>query len=90
MNRNKPDSRNKAIKLVFRGGCMHSVYRDELQPLYKRLGETKLTRASMVEPTPEGKWVPDMTLSGGPASLGEFDKRADAINAEVKFLEARM
>lgn len=45
-----------------------------------------ITRASYVEPTDESQWVADMGPVGGPV-LGAFDKRSDALAAEVNWIE---
>lgn len=44
---------------------MEFVYADELAPLLTE-GPSKVTRASHVEPHPDGGWLADMRPSGGP------------------------
>ncbi|MGA2617888.1 MAG: hypothetical protein ABSF26_09770 [Thermoguttaceae bacterium] len=51
------------------------------------LGSLTIARASNVEPLPDGRWIADLGLSGGPI-LGPFPKRSDALAAESEWLEA--
>jgi hypothetical protein len=52
------------------------------------LGAIDIRRASHVEPMPEqpGKWGADMAPVAGPF-LGPFDTRAEALAAEVAWLD---
>jgi len=50
------------------------------------LGKPLVQRASHVEPDHLGLWYADLTLSDGP-KIGPFARRADAIAAEVAWLE---
>jgi hypothetical protein len=43
-------------------------------------------RASHVEPDHLGLWWTDLSLSNGP-KIGPFARRADAISAEIAWLE---
>jgi hypothetical protein len=49
------------------------------------LGSPTIKRASHVEPDTSGRWIADLTLVNGP-KLGPFDKRTDALAAEVQWL----
>lgn len=49
------------------------------------LGAPTIKRASHVEPDTSGRWIADLTLVNGP-KLGPFDKRTDALAAEVQWL----
>ena len=51
------------------------------------LGTLTITRASTVEPDPEGRWTADLGLVNGPR-LGPFPRRSQALAAEVAWLEA--
>jgi hypothetical protein len=51
------------------------------------LGSLTIARASNVEPLPDGRWIADLGLAGGPV-LGPFPKRSDALAAESEWLEA--
>ena len=48
----------------------------------------KVTRASHVEPSPDG-WVADLSPVNGPA-LGPFRLRSQALSAEITYLEANV
>lgn len=45
-----------------------------------------ITRVSRVEPTSGNQWAADMGPIGGPV-LGAFDKRSDALSAEINWIE---
>jgi hypothetical protein len=45
-----------------------------------------ITRASHVEPTDGNQWAANMGPVGGPV-LGAFDKRSDALTAEIHWIE---
>jgi hypothetical protein len=47
---------------------------------------TEPTRASHVEPDDRGRWLADLSPIGGPV-LGPFDRRSEALEAEVTWLE---
>ena len=46
-----------------------------------------IARASHVEPDPDGRWQADLRPVGGPV-LGPFDRRSEALAAELAWLEA--
>lgn len=49
-------------------------------------GDAVISRASHVEPTGNGtQWHADMSPVGGP-TLGPFERRCDALAAEVQYL----
>ena len=64
-------------------GVVRAVY-DEQLPL-ETLGPLTITRASHVEPTPEGAWCADLSPVGGPL-LGPFGRRSEALAAESLWL----
>jgi hypothetical protein len=66
-------------------GSLVFIYTDELAFLLEE-GESEVTRASHVEPTPGGGWTADMSPVGRPV-LGPFPLRQDALDAEVTALE---
>ena len=70
--------------VVSRTGEVRCIYSDSI-PL-SQLGKLSISRASHVEPNLVGQWCADPSPAGGP-SLGPFSKRADAIVAEVRWLE---
>ena len=51
------------------------------------LGSLSIRRASHVEPNAQGRWLADLSPVAGPV-LGPFDKRSQALQAEVSWLEA--
>jgi hypothetical protein len=65
-------------------GCIRAIYQDDFS--WKALGIPQIQRASRVEPDADGFWFADLSLSGGP-KLGPFPRRADALAAEVHWLE---
>jgi hypothetical protein len=67
-------------------GTIQAIYSDRLTGLLA-LGETKIERASDVEPA-DGGWVADMSKSGANVKLGPFPTRQAALDAEVAWLQA--
>lgn len=65
-------------------GSITAIYHDDFS--WKALGIPHIQRASRVEPNENGHWSADLSLSGGP-KLGPFPRRADALAAEVRWLE---
>lgn len=68
-------------------GRLRFMYSDELAGLLE-LGPSTVRRASHVEPAPAGGWTADLEPSGGPV-LGPYRLRADALAAELAWLEGR-
>ncbi len=52
-------------------------------------GAVSIRRASHVEPGDGGKWYADLSPSGGP-TLGPFQLRSEALNAERDWLEEHL
>jgi hypothetical protein len=69
---------------IDRAGGVRAIYSDGFN--WQALGKTLIQRASNVEPDHLGWWWADMFLSNGP-KIGPFARRADAIAAEVAWLE---
>jgi hypothetical protein len=65
-------------------GVVHAVY-DELFDL-NTLGTMSIQRASHVEPDDDGRWWADLSPVQGPR-LGPFDRRSEALAAEVEWLD---
>lgn len=65
-------------------GTATVIYNETLD--LSELGRARIERASHVEPTPDGQWTADMSPVSGPV-LGPFDKRSEALAAEVAWLE---
>lgn len=77
------------MKLIFVGQYCRFVYSDEAAEITREAGMALTTRrASHVEPTPNGQWNVDLTPVGGPCTLGLYDRREDALEAEHEWLEA--
>jgi hypothetical protein len=66
-------------------GRVRSIYTETLD--LAALGHPVITRASQVEPGPDGCWSADLRPVGGPV-LGPFDRRSQALEAELAWLEA--
>jgi hypothetical protein len=62
------------------------IYYDEIATLLT-MGESRIVRASHVEPDAKGYWTADMSPVEGPL-LGPFALRQDALDAEVAWLQA--
>ena len=65
-------------------GQVRGIYTDDFP--WRELGKPMVQRASHVEPDDSGFWYADLSLSNG-LVLGPFARRADAIAAEVAWLE---
>ena len=66
-------------------GRVRAIYGEALD--LAALGRPVITRASQVEPGPDGRWSADLRPVGGPV-LGPFDRRSAALAAELAWLEA--
>jgi hypothetical protein len=69
--------------VVSPNGTVRFVYADEVE--LRSLGSTTVARGSHVEPDAAGDWLVDLAPVDGPR-LGPFDKRSDALQAEVAWL----
>lgn len=65
-------------------GQVRAIYSEEIE--LAALGRPVIVRASHVEPTPDGRWSADLRLLLGPL-LGPFDRRSEALAAELSWLE---
>ena len=65
-------------------GLVRGVFGEEIDLAV--LGWPKITRASHVEPDAQGRWLADLAPVGGPI-LGPFDRRSEALDAELRWLE---
>jgi hypothetical protein len=65
-------------------GQVRAIYSEAI-PL-DTLGRPRIVRVSTVEPDQEGGWHADLRLLIGPV-LGPFDRRSEAIAAEIAWLE---
>lgn len=71
--------------LIHHDGNVTTLYDETLD--LRPLGRQSIERASHVEPDHEGRWTAQ--LIGGPR-LGPFDRRSDAIAAEIAWLEVNL
>ena len=65
------------------GGRIRAIYSEEID--LAALGEPSISRASHVEPTPDGHWCADLRPLLGPV-LGPFKRRSEALQAEHDWL----
>jgi hypothetical protein len=65
-------------------GRVTAVYSEEID--LAALGRPVIARASHVEPLPVDRWTADLSPVGGPV-LGPFDRRSEALAAEVAWLQ---
>ena len=73
------------MKLLIKpDGTVRAIYDESID--LGAIGRPMITRASHVEPTPEGRWLADLAPVGGPV-LGPFDRRGQALEAERQWLE---
>jgi hypothetical protein len=72
--------------IVATDGVARCIYDEALD--LREIGTLKITRASHVEPDPEGFWWADMGPSGGPV-LGPYGSRSEALGAERGWLVRR-
>ena len=78
------------INITVQGDRMEFIYNDDLVALLDE-GESTVRRVSHVEPLcVKGKhgWTADMSPVNGPV-LGPYDTRAEALDAEVAWLQSR-
>jgi len=77
-------SRSDMDILISPGGHLRHIYNDNLD--LADIGRTTISRASHVEPDADGQWIVDLAPVNGPM-LGPFVKRAEALGAEIAWLE---
>jgi hypothetical protein len=65
-------------------GRVRALYSEEIA--LDALGRATIVRASTIEPDQDGRWHADLRLLPGPV-LGPFDRRSEALAAEVAWLE---
>ena len=64
-------------------GAVRAIYSEAIS--LAALGTPHITRASHVEPTPDGRWTADLSPVSGPV-LGPFGRRGEALEAEHAWL----
>ena len=70
--------------LIKPDGAVRCVYAEAID--LTALGHPIISRGSHVEPDREGRWFADLAPVGGP-SLGPFQSRSQALEAESRWLE---
>jgi hypothetical protein len=70
--------------VIDRQGIIRGVYAEAID--LSRFGDVAIRRASHVEPDAAGRWWADLAPVGGPV-LGPFDRRSEALTAELTWLE---
>ena len=71
--------------VIEQDGSVRGIYGEEIA--LDALGPLKIERASHVEPDASGRWLADLSPVSGPL-LGPFDRRSEALEAEVRWLSA--
>jgi len=75
---------SQSFKLLIKAdGEITAIYSDALAEFFAE-GKAETTRASHVEPSPDGGWTAAMV--DGP-TLGPFRLRSEALAAEMAYLE---
>jgi hypothetical protein len=70
--------------IIGRDGSIRGIYGEAIDLAV--FGQPRISRASHVEPNDQGRWLADLSPIGGPV-LGPFDRRSEALEAEVAWLE---
>ena len=70
--------------IIMPGGAVRCLYDEAIN--LAALGSPVISRASHVEPDPQGRWWADMSPVNGPL-LGPFPTRSEALMAEQAWLE---
>jgi len=68
-------------------GVFIGIYNDSFD--YCNFGKPEIRRDSHVEPDEYGRWFADISPVDGP-TLGPFDKRSEAIDAELEMLNSML
>ena len=71
--------------IIEKGGQVRGIYGEAID--LAALGPPTISRASHVEPDEQGRWLADLSPVGGPV-VGPFDRRSEALEAEVAWLGA--
>jgi len=70
-------------------GAVQMIYSDALADVIPALGHATTSRASHVEPRPDGLWQADMSPVGG-GLLPPTKTRQESLDAEVAWLNERL
>ena len=76
------------MKIIIKpSGVFIGIYNDSFD--YRNIGRHQIRRASHVELDETGNWFADLSPVDGP-KIGPFDKRNEAIEAELEFLKVML
>jgi hypothetical protein len=70
--------------IIEKGGQVRGIYGEVID--LAGLGTLTIIRASHVEPDCQGRWLANLSPVGGPV-LGPYNRRSEALEAEVVWLE---
>jgi len=73
--------------IVDNTGGVRFVYSDAAAAVARAVGTLTTRRASHVEPTHDGRWAADMSPVRIGVTLGPYDTRQEALDAERDWLE---
>jgi len=68
-------------------GTGRFIHSDEAAAVARAVGVLSVRRASHVEPTADGRWAADMSPVRLGVTLGPYDTRREALEAEREWLE---
>jgi len=71
--------------IIHAGGVVRCLYAETID--LAALGPLSIERASHAEPTPDGRWLADLSPVMGPV-LGPFPQRSAALTAEAAWLQS--
>ena len=74
---------DQVAMVVTRNGTLRTIYSEDLE--WSSYGKLRIRRGSHVEPSETGDWFADLSPVAGPR-LGPFQKRSEALAAEVAWL----
>jgi len=76
------------VLLFAPNGTGRFIHSDEAADVARAVGSITVRRASHVEPTPDGRWAADMSPVRLGVTLGPYDTRREALDAEREWLES--
>ena len=84
--RSHPDPQRRPSCTSWLNGPARSAASTPRRSTWSVFGDLAIRRASHVEPDAAGRWWADLAPVGGPR-LGPFDRRSEALAAELRWLE---
>lgn len=76
------------LLVIHADGSVQFLYHDALR-VFLEYGVPVICRASHVEPTPDARWIVDLSPLGG-GILGPFEYRQEALTAEAAWIKMRL